>query len=842
MAFNYPYGDTQQLNLNWFLSQWETFRAQWATAEEGIDHALDAEIARVEAAMTDLYAARDAAAASQAAAQTAAVNAASSQTIATQQASLAQSQAATAQNQAGIATAAAEAAGNSASSASNSASNANLSKVQAGNSATAAGQSATLANEKATAAGLSAAQAGVSAANAAGSAEDSEAWAVGERGGTPVASGDDTYENNSKYYADQAAAVAESIPEDYTELSNDVSELKTAITPLLTPSKNLLNLGTLTANYYVNKDNGNLVAYNNWSASDFIPIDYGNYELLYKSNGAYVKATGQNLYWAAYDSEKHYTHGALGANMSLTNINDAYLRVSSPSSYYNNEAMVVKNPLATELVGTSTYIPYGKNAEGTAEEIDSLKNNQKKLSGSESLIYDSTTELTSGYFIDGSSGLSTSNSNSFCTDYLDVSGYSGDVLCILTASNTSQYAGLASYDKDKTYIDGILYNERGNVNNLTLTKFSYQLPKNAKYIRITVGAGVTNDFAILVDNTETAKLMSGYTPNKRSAVLQPYYTQAQAAGMKIYLSDAWKTNAMQAYEAMQNYLRGTNQYDFVSMLIETDSHGRGSLPFSWMNEVDESIRCSYLGDIANDYYNRREMEAYYYDTQNVPKLITLVGNHDAHYSVNGGQGNQYDLIRFLNSTNRQMVDGDPYGCFSIVDKEQRIKFICLNPYIITTGSMSYEITNTQMAWLISELENSEYDIIVLSHNAINDTGFEDRDGNSGDSHIGGPYPVGYDQINALLKAYKNKGSGTVSTYNLPYDFTNVSKELIANICGHVHYELMKFDTYLTYAADWYGDNHCCTFVAVNRKTKKLAIFRFDNTTVYTTLELDYVGS
>ena len=241
MAYNYPYGDTQQLNLNWFLAQWETFREQWATAEEGIDHALDAEIARVEAAMSDLYAARDAAAASQAAAQTAAVNAASSQTIATQQASLAQSQAATAQNQAGIATAAAEAAGNSARSASNSASNANLSKVQAGNSATAAGQSATLANEKATAAGLSAAQAGVSAANAAGSAEDSEAWAVGERGGTPVASGDDTYENNSKYYADQAAAVAASIPEDYTELSDDVSELKTAI-------------GELTNNVYAESD------------------------------------------------------------------------------------------------------------------------------------------------------------------------------------------------------------------------------------------------------------------------------------------------------------------------------------------------------------------------------------------------------------------------------------------------------------------------------------------------------------------------------------------------------------------------------------------------------------
>ena len=36
------------------------------------------------------------------------------------------------------------------------------------------------------------------------SAEDSEAWAVGERGGVPVPSTDPTYENNAKYWAQQA--------------------------------------------------------------------------------------------------------------------------------------------------------------------------------------------------------------------------------------------------------------------------------------------------------------------------------------------------------------------------------------------------------------------------------------------------------------------------------------------------------------------------------------------------------------------------------------------------------------------------------------------------------------
>lgn len=36
---------------------------------------------------------------------------------------------------------------------------------------------------------------------------DSEAWAVGTRNGVDVTSGDETYDNNSKYWAEQAASV-----------------------------------------------------------------------------------------------------------------------------------------------------------------------------------------------------------------------------------------------------------------------------------------------------------------------------------------------------------------------------------------------------------------------------------------------------------------------------------------------------------------------------------------------------------------------------------------------------------------------------------------------------------
>lgn len=54
-------------------------------------------------------------------------------------------------------------------------------------------------------------------------AEDSEAWAVGERGGTPVTSGDETFENNSKYYANQASNSATNAGTSETNAGNSAT-------------------------------------------------------------------------------------------------------------------------------------------------------------------------------------------------------------------------------------------------------------------------------------------------------------------------------------------------------------------------------------------------------------------------------------------------------------------------------------------------------------------------------------------------------------------------------------------------------------------------------------------
>lgn len=241
--FQYPYGDSQQLNLDWLMEQWQETKAS-------IDGSLQGEIDRVEAAITDLLTARDEAVAAQTAAETAA-------TSASGYAGTASGAASTATAQAAAAAASAALAGTHASNAQTSETNAALQATAAGNSASSAATSATNArNSELAAAASSSAAAGnalysegfavgeqngtpVSSGSpyyennakyydgeSAAKALISEGFAVGEQNGTPVTSGSPYYENNAKYYADEAATVAASIPADYTQLSADVDKLK----------------------------------------------------------------------------------------------------------------------------------------------------------------------------------------------------------------------------------------------------------------------------------------------------------------------------------------------------------------------------------------------------------------------------------------------------------------------------------------------------------------------------------------------------------------------------------------------------------------------------------------
>ena len=60
---------------------------------------------------------------------------------------------------------------------------------------------------------------------------NAEAWAVGERGGVPVTQDDQTWHNNSKYYAEQAAGSAQTASENATAAQGYASTAAGAVQP-----------------------------------------------------------------------------------------------------------------------------------------------------------------------------------------------------------------------------------------------------------------------------------------------------------------------------------------------------------------------------------------------------------------------------------------------------------------------------------------------------------------------------------------------------------------------------------------------------------------------------------
>ena len=121
------------------------------------------------------------------------------------------------------AAASATSAANSATNAANSASSASTSATNAATSASNAATSETNAATSEANASTSETNAATSETNASNSALDSEAWAVGKRNGVDVGSTDDTYENNSKYYSVQSGLSATASANSATSSANSAT-------------------------------------------------------------------------------------------------------------------------------------------------------------------------------------------------------------------------------------------------------------------------------------------------------------------------------------------------------------------------------------------------------------------------------------------------------------------------------------------------------------------------------------------------------------------------------------------------------------------------------------------
>ena len=234
MSYRYPYGNTEQMNLDWFLNQWEKFKADWAEAEAGIDGSLDAEIAKVEAAMSELYAARDAAAASASAARQSSLDAVAAQVAAGNSKTAAQAAETSARGSQQAAAQSAQEAQASAQGAENSA----LTASQAANTATQQAAGADAARGAAEAAQQAAEDAQAAAAQSAG-----QAW----QAATAAADHADDAADSATLAQQAAQDMSDSV-EQITTNKNDISDLKESITQTSTLWGELFNKD-YTVNY-----------------------------------------------------------------------------------------------------------------------------------------------------------------------------------------------------------------------------------------------------------------------------------------------------------------------------------------------------------------------------------------------------------------------------------------------------------------------------------------------------------------------------------------------------------------------------------------------------------------
>lgn len=205
--FQFPFGTMHQLNLDWFLQKFNELLEEWSTAEAGIDNALQAEIDRVEDAMTDLYQARDDAID----AKDTAVAAAASASGSAADALVAEGFALGEQNGTPVSSGSPYYQANAKYYSTTAGTYRYLSEAYArgtmGGTPVDPGDAGYDDNAKyyKDAADLDASTASSAAASADADALLTEGYAVGEQNGTPVSSGSPYYENNAKYFYQQTA-------------------------------------------------------------------------------------------------------------------------------------------------------------------------------------------------------------------------------------------------------------------------------------------------------------------------------------------------------------------------------------------------------------------------------------------------------------------------------------------------------------------------------------------------------------------------------------------------------------------------------------------------------------
>jgi len=324
------------------------------------------------------------------------------------------------------------------------------------------------------------------------------------------------------------AAGGKRLKDEIVQLGQEVTELENAtdtiIDTIVTPSVNLFNKETITADRYVNKNDGTLATSSTGkAASDYIPIPAGA-TALYITHPYGSGTQG----WALYNASKVYTHGNNSGRDVTLQDGDAYIRFTLDPADKDIEMVVVGGQSDVP----PQYVPYGdtysyklkdntvasENIADGAVTTDKLANGavtaEKLAAGSISkdvvdfiekvnhepinLLNPATCQL--GYIrsTDGVYRDSSATTDRYATDFISV-----DPTGLLSNASNPYGAsgGWAVYDKDKQYVRG---------SSSGLDAYTYQ--EGDVYIRVTIKKDGLGSSLYIVRGNSTPAYTPYFTP------------------------------------------------------------------------------------------------------------------------------------------------------------------------------------------------------------------------------------------------------------------------------------------------------------------------------------------
>ena len=705
------------------------------------------------------------------------------------------------------------------------------------------------ASDSATTATTQAGNASGSATTAGNKALVAEGFANGEQNGTPVSSGSDYYQNNAKYFSEQAAdsataaagsaddaadsaAEAEAIAtmvasvfdvevanpagsyvtkdgvlyylpdgheedetwanttKEETKVGTELAGVKSAIGDYASTndarflfSENLFNSAEAFNNYYVSNTNGNLIAYNGWFATPFMPVDdSANYSFIIRESGQdWKKPNG--VYYAFYDSGYSFTHGGVssaGGDLATQN-GDAYCR----ASYYSgaiNSSMFGTTTNMSEYIGTRLevspyYVAPKYNSDpykglvcafvGVSNPYYSLRVSGNRISVNQDGAIEGAFIKFDSIVMIAENGFKTKSWEDFKTDiqndaYINITNaYDGtpDVLRLLPKYGIIyDYKTNTYHVKNKVYITGltqhdmvVFYNDENSVPGGAFYDAWVGNHKQGieKYIR-TIESGETGllnygskfvfafatDCHWYFDNTAYHNYTNEMIEELRKCIGFDCYING---GDSIYYGTKFKLNGVAAMNDAfavnhDNYVYCIGNHDYNGVSGETQNSG-------WMFDADgiESLCMRKMQSIV-----RPSGARYYYRDFEEKKIrVIVLDTSDVDITFDG---------------NGDLTSEDP----------------------LTT----FVVRQNQIDWLCDALDcpDSGWGVVIVMHVGLYlaEDGFTDNN------------PLTNSQaIIDILKAYVNKGAYTYSTtgtYAVSGNgtFANADGSLVGVWSGHAH--------------------------------------------------------